>query len=118
MSKSMQGMESEQRVSRVARPLTLVVLTVIVNWYRNRRENWEDERSIEPDAKIQVPYLFVQATQDRFLPPSMSVGMEAYIPNLRRRESESSHFCQILDPNGINGHLKDWFTEVVLARDD
>lgn len=98
--------------------LILNALTIIVNWYRNRRANWEDERTIQPDVKIHVPYLFVQASQDRFLPPSMSVGMEAYVPNLKRRESESSHFCQILDPSGINGHLKEWFTEVVLARRD
>ncbi|KAG6986546.1 bifunctional epoxide hydrolase 2 [Physcia stellaris] len=88
-----------------------------LNWYRNRRQNYEDEESLSPTSTIQVPYLFVQSLKDPFLPPSMSEGMERYIPNLRRREVDSGHFCHVLCPLVVNQHIVEWLKEVVISSD-
>lgn len=88
-----------------------------LNWYRNRRQNYEDEKSLSPTSLIQVPYLFVQSLRDPFLPPSMSEGMERYIPNLRRREVDTGHFCQMLSPHAVNQHIVEWLEETKLCGD-
>ncbi|MCJ1440501.1 MAG: hypothetical protein MMC23_000985 [Stictis urceolatum] len=85
-----------------------------LNWYRNRCQNFEDERALLPPKPINVPYLFIQSLKDPFLPPSMSQGMEDHLPQLRRREVETGHFSLILDPQGINKHVSEWLQEAVL----
>ena len=53
-----------------------------LNWYRNTRRNWDDER----DVPMMVPHpaLMVSAGRDRVLRPSLTEGMELYVPNLKR----------------------------------
>lgn len=69
--------------------------------------------SILPDTIIDVPYLFIQSLKDVFLPPSMSEGMERFLPQLRRREVDASRFSHVLAPEVVNEHIRDWLDEEV-----
>ncbi|MCJ1263563.1 hypothetical protein MMC22_003433 [Lobaria immixta] len=100
-----------------------------LNWYRNRRQNYEDELpyvvsysasfpaesilAILPDTVIDVPYLFIQSLKDAYLPPSMSKGMERFLPQLRRREVDAGHFSHVLAPEVVNEHIREWLDEEV-----
>lgn len=69
---------------------------------------------LDPEARITVPFLFIQSLKDAFLPPRMSEGMESYIPNLRRAEVDVGHFSLVLAPQEINKAVKEWLHENVL----
>ncbi|MCJ1467357.1 hypothetical protein MMC07_005981 [Pseudocyphellaria aurata] len=100
-----------------------------LNWYRNRRQNYEDELpyvvsyspsfpaesvlAILPDTVIDVPYLYIQSLKDTFLPPSMSEGMERFLPQLRRRDVDATHFSHMLAPEVVNEHIREWLDEEV-----
>ena len=47
----------------------------------------------------------------------MSENMETYIPNLRRREVDSGHFCQMLSPHVVNKHIVEWLDDVIISSD-
>lgn len=51
------------------------------NWYRTRRQNYEDEKDL-PSDQFQVPALFIEATYDTVLSPTLMVGQEKVLPNL------------------------------------
>ena len=59
-------------------------------------------------ASIDVPVLFISATNDAALPPSMSAGMEKHIPVLVRKEVNTSHWALWEAPEQINDILKEW----------
>lgn len=69
--------------------------------------------SLDPSATIDVPFLFIQHTDDVFLPVKMSEGMEKYIPKLRRAEADCKHFSLVLAPDTINKHLVTWLRDDV-----
>lgn len=69
--------------------------------------------SLDPSTQINVPFLFIQHTDDVFLPVRMSEGMEKYIPNLRRAEADCKHFSLVLAPDTINKHIVTWLGEDV-----
>ena len=99
-----------------------------MNWYRNREVNFKDELQYVPPSLspflfpslfpfsayspsnryrltnkiINVPVLFIQATKDDALPPSLSEGMEGLIPNLTRREVKTGHWALWEAPEKIN----------------
>lgn len=73
---------------------------------------------ILPATIIDVPYLFIQSLQDAFLPPSMSEGMERFLPQLRRREVDATHFSHMLAPEVVNEHIREWLNEEVFPRGD
>ncbi|KFO78300.1 Bifunctional epoxide hydrolase 2, partial [Cuculus canorus] len=58
-----------------------------LNWYRNMRPNWHWALSVK-DRKIMMPALMVTAGKDMVLHPSMSKGMEEWIPQLHREHIE------------------------------
>ncbi|KFQ48977.1 Bifunctional epoxide hydrolase 2, partial [Nestor notabilis] len=58
-----------------------------LNWYRNMRPNWRWALSAK-DRKITMPALMVTAGKDVVLHPSMSKGMEEWIPQLHRAHIE------------------------------
>jgi soluble epoxide hydrolase / lipid-phosphate phosphatase len=78
-----------------------------LNWYRTRRLNHEKDRAVL-DAKIDIPFLFIHATRDHFLPESMSVGMEKYLPKLVKKKVESSHWALWEKPDEVNAILEEW----------
>ena len=102
---------------------------MVVNWYRNREVNFKDEleyvspppslppnnlpnRSRLTNKTINVPVLFIQATKDDALPPSLSEGMEGLIPNLTRREVKTGHWALWEAPEKINEFVGEWLGKV------
>ena len=101
-----------------------------MNWYRNREVNFKDElQYVRPfpfpfpvysfpnryrltNKIINVPVLFIQATKDDALPPSLSEGMEGLIPNLTRREVKTGHWALWEAPEKINEFVGDWLGKV------
>ena len=107
--------------------------STLVNWYRNREVNFKDElQYVLPSPSlptislpqnlpnrrrltnkiINVPVLFIQATKDDALPPSLSEGMEGLIPNLTRREVKTGHWALWEAPKKINEFVGEWLGKV------
>ncbi|NXW24293.1 HYES hydrolase, partial [Circaetus pectoralis] len=79
-----------------------------LNWYRNMRPNWRWALSAK-DRKITMPALMVTAGKDVVLHPSMSKGMEEWIPQLRREHiEECGHWTQMERPAVLNRILVEW----------
>ena len=105
-----------------------------MNWYRNQEVNFKDElqyvtpssipsplslyRITSPNRPrltnkiINVPVLFIQATKDDALPPSLSEGMEGLIPNLTRKEVKTGHWALWEAPEKINEFVGEWLRKV------
>ncbi|KAF2125995.1 epoxide hydrolase-like protein [Dothidotthia symphoricarpi CBS 119687] len=81
---------------------------IIVNWYRTRHANWEEDKSLLDKKTINQPTLFIQATQDSVLKPEMSRGMEALVPQLTRGEVAASHWALTQTPAEVNEILGKW----------
>lgn len=82
-----------------------------VSWYKNREQNFQDELRLEKKT-IDVPVLFIQATDDAALPPSLSEGMERFVPNLTRKEVDASHWVLWQKPAEVNGMVREWLERV------
>ncbi|KAK6543777.1 hypothetical protein TWF694_000509 [Orbilia ellipsospora] len=83
-------------------------------YYKNRRRNWEDEQQLR-DQMVHVPVLFIGATKDAALPPSMAAGQKRYIPGLTSKLVEASHWMVWEQTDEVNGILKEWFETVVFS---
>ena len=59
-----------------------------------------------------MPVLFIEATKDQALPPSMSKGMDNYIPNLTRGSVETSHWALWEAPEQVNKLIGGWLKKV------
>lgn len=81
---------------------------MIVNWYRQRRTNWEEDQSLLDKKVISQPALFIQATFDSVLKPEMSRNMEALIPRLTRGEVPATHWALTQKPEDVNRILGAW----------
>ncbi|KAF6224988.1 hypothetical protein HO133_010183 [Letharia lupina] len=57
---------------------------------------------------VDIPVLFIQATNDAALPPSLSDGMERFVPDLTRKEVEASHWALWQKPVEVNGMVREW----------
>ena len=81
-----------------------------LNWYRTRKLNWEDERPLAErgPVKLEMPTLFIAASKDAALPPSMSAGMDAYFANLSRGEVDASHWALTQAADEVNGRIGTW----------
>ncbi|MCJ1451175.1 hypothetical protein MMC28_001510 [Mycoblastus sanguinarius] len=86
-----------------------------LNWYRNREQNFQDELRLDKKI-IDIPVLFIQATNDAALPPAMSEGMERYVPNMTRRSVATGHWAQWEEPELVNGMIKEWLEKVDQPR--
>ncbi|NXE57242.1 HYES hydrolase, partial [Casuarius casuarius] len=83
-----------------------------LNWYRNMRPNWRWALSAK-DRKITMPALMVTAGKDIVLHPSMSKGMEEWIPQLSRGHIEDcGHWTQMERPAELNKILLDWLEKL------
>ncbi|KAM9017480.1 bifunctional epoxide hydrolase 2 [Ara ararauna] len=79
-----------------------------LNWYRNMGPNWRWALSAK-DRKITMPALMVTAGKDVVLHPSMSKGMEEWIPQLHREHiEECGHWTQMERPAVLNRILVEW----------
>lgn len=64
---------------------------------------------------FKVPYLFIAATYDRALPPSIAAAQVAWIPNLTSREVKTGHWALTEDPGTVIGYLDEWLEQVVFG---
>lgn len=88
---------------------------VIVNWYRTSQLNYNDERAILDRTTLPQPLLFISATKDSALPPSMSKNMDQIVPQLTRGQVDADHFAHWQKPEECNRIIKRWIEEVVLG---
>jgi soluble epoxide hydrolase/lipid-phosphate phosphatase len=79
-----------------------------VNWYRQRRTNWEEDQALLDKKVIKQPVLFIQATYDSVLKPEMSKSMDALIPDLTRGEVAATHWALTQKPDEVNQTLRKW----------
>jgi soluble epoxide hydrolase/lipid-phosphate phosphatase len=78
-----------------------------LNWYRNLERNWLDTKDIKD--KVIVPALMVTASDDFFLPPETTAGMERYVPDLECRMVENcGYWTQQERPEETNTLILDW----------
>jgi pimeloyl-ACP methyl ester carboxylesterase len=83
-----------------------------LNWYRNFDRNWELTAYLG-NAKVLQPALMMTAELDIVLRPEMAVGMEAWVPNLRRTVliEGSGHWTQQEKPAAVNAALLEFLRE-------
>ncbi|PFH58798.1 hypothetical protein XA68_13190 [Ophiocordyceps unilateralis] len=82
-----------------------------LNWYRMSQIDWEEELSMaENKPVLEMPTLFIAATEDIALPPSLSAGMERHMTNLTRGEVQSSHWALTQAPDAVNEQLGKWLS--------
>jgi pimeloyl-ACP methyl ester carboxylesterase len=83
-----------------------------LNWYRNFDRNWELTAYLNT-AKVLQPALMVTAELDVVLRPEMAVGMETWVPNLRRTVliEGSGHWTQQEKPAAVNAALLEFLRE-------
>ncbi|KAL8936109.1 MAG: hypothetical protein Q9216_005101 [Gyalolechia sp. 2 TL-2023] len=67
-------------------------------------------------ATIDVPVLFVAATRDDALPPSMSKSMDRHIPNLTRKSVHTHHWALWEKPEEVNQIIQDWLKSTAPRR--
>jgi pimeloyl-ACP methyl ester carboxylesterase len=78
-----------------------------INWYRNLDADWR--RSAHLVDHVAHPALMITAERDPYLPPAMSKGMEAYIPDLERAMIDGAgHWTQQEKPEAVNRVIVDW----------
>lgn len=89
---------------------------ISVNWYRQRRTNWEEDQALLDKKVIKQPVLFIQATYDSVLKPEMSKNMDALIPNLTRGEVPATHWALTQKPDEVNEIIRRWLESNGLAN--
>ncbi|HEY1636927.1 MAG TPA: alpha/beta hydrolase [Rhizomicrobium sp.] len=78
-----------------------------INWYRNLARNWELSKDIE--EKVSVPSLMIMAEDDVVLPPSLTEGMERYVPDLEKVLIRGSgHWTQQEKPEETSRAMIEW----------
>ncbi|PHH70571.1 hypothetical protein CDD80_5931 [Ophiocordyceps camponoti-rufipedis] len=85
-----------------------------LSWYRVAEIDFEEELPLADHKPVfQMPTLFIAASRDIALPPSMSAGMEEYMPNLTRKEVQATHWALTEMPDAVNGHVGEWLNRVL-----
>jgi pimeloyl-ACP methyl ester carboxylesterase len=78
-----------------------------INWYRNFTRNWEQSGTME--QKVRVPGLMIMAEDDVVLPPSLTDGMERFVPDLERVLIQGSgHWTQQEKPDETSRAMIGW----------
>ena len=81
--------------------------TGALNWYRNLEQNWHDTAA--SSDTINVPALMIAASDDFFLPPDTTRGMERHVPDLEMQLIETcGHWTQHERPEAANAIILDW----------
>lgn len=87
----------------------------IVNWYRTRKVNHEDELAIL-GRRIEVPVLFIQALRDPALPPHLGKSMAKHIPKLTLKQVDTAHWALWEKPDEVNSIISEWLKDVVFTE--
>ena len=86
-----------------------------MSWYRTREQNWKDELELL-NRFLDIPVLYILATNDTALRPELSRNMERNIKHLTRAEVVASHWALWERPEECNTHIKSWIEGVVFGR--
>ena len=92
-----------------------------VNWYRNREVNFMDEyvyffangEALGAKPTVEQEVLFILASEDDALPPSMSDSMGEYIPRLTREQVDCGHWALWQRAAEINDMVAKWLNDKV-----
>lgn len=68
------------------------------------------------NTTIRVPVLFIAATKDEALPPSMSRAMNKLIPHLTRKTVDTHHWALWEQPEEVNQILREWLEETTTQQ--
>jgi soluble epoxide hydrolase/lipid-phosphate phosphatase len=81
--------------------------TPAINWYRNLSRNWK--AGLNVDQVVRVPSLMVSGTNDVVLRPSMTDGMEAFVPDLEKHGiADCWHWTPEEKPAELNQLVLSW----------
>jgi soluble epoxide hydrolase/lipid-phosphate phosphatase len=86
-----------------------------INWYRNWSANWERLEGV-PQI-VEVPTLFIGATDDIILSPEHIEGMKPHVTQLETHVLENcGHWSQQEKPDEVNRILIDWLGSEPFSR--
>ncbi len=82
-----------------------------LNWYRNVDRNWEESAALV--ERVDQPSLMITAELDPVLWPEQTLGMERWVPNLKRVHIKGSgHWTQQEKPAEVNAALIDFLADL------
>ncbi len=82
-----------------------------LNWYRNVDRNWEESADLV--ERVEHPSLMITAELDPVLWPEQTIGMERWVPNLKRVEIKGSgHWTQQEKPEEVNAALLEFLSDL------
>jgi pimeloyl-ACP methyl ester carboxylesterase len=83
-----------------------------LNFYRNIDRNWEATQHLA-DRTVECPCLVVMTDRDPVLRPEFAVGMERWLPRLRRESIDGcGHWTQQEKPDEVNRLLLDFLADL------
>ncbi|KAL2271619.1 hypothetical protein VTJ83DRAFT_990 [Remersonia thermophila] len=84
-------------------------------WYKTARINFDEELELLRlgRTRITVPALYIGATRDAVLSPSMMDGVGGYFDDLVRREVVGSHWALWEAAEDCNRHISEWVEKVL-----
>ena len=78
-----------------------------INWYRNWTDNWNASDGVE--QRVQVPALFIGASDDVIISPKQIEEMRPFVDDLEiHMLDDTGHWSQQERPDEINELLIDW----------
>ena len=80
-----------------------------INWYRNWTHNWEQLEGV--DQQIDIPTLFLGATNDVLISLQHIEGMKPLVNDLTIHMLECGHWTQQERPDAVNELLIDWLVQ-------
>jgi pimeloyl-ACP methyl ester carboxylesterase len=83
-----------------------------LNWYRNIDRNWEESAGLPP--RVSQPALMITAELDVVLRPEMAIGMQMWVPNLRKTVlmKGSGHWTQQEKPEEVNAAMLEFLGDL------
>ncbi|HEX3408770.1 MAG TPA: alpha/beta hydrolase [Candidatus Binataceae bacterium] len=83
-----------------------------LNWYRCIDRNWEESGGV--DQRVTQPALMITAELDPVLRPELCLGMEAFVPNLRKTVlvKGSGHWTQQEKPAEVNAAILEFLSDL------
>lgn len=92
-----------------------------LNWYRTGELRWEEEKPLlerfEKGYKFTFPTLFIGASRDSALPPSLAASMDAFFDNLEKQEVDATHWALIERPQEVNNFIKGFLDKAGLVKE-